>query len=332
MHAATRSKLPPLPKRQEPAAPAPAPEPQGAPDHARALMAAGAAMFLIALGGALADQEPFHTAFFCFAWWSYILFVDGWVHRRRGESLLLSHPGRFAFFTVFSVGLWFLFEALNLRLGNWTYRGLPTETTLRWAGYLLGFATVVPALMETADLVDTAGILGDGHIRPIGWKKPVNKYAAAAGAAALALTLLWPGLFFPLVWVAFALLVDPVNERLGAPSLITDWREGSAKRLRVLLLSGLFCGVLWEAWNMPAGARWEYNLPGLSGVKIFEMPLPGYLGFPFFAVEVFALSSLALALWEKASRPLKAVLLAAWAGFAYLMCGLVDKMTAVLPL
>lgn len=295
---------------------------------ARALMVLGAFVFLLSLSGTLTGREPFHTWFYCFAWWSYILFIDGWVHRRKGESLLLSHPSRFIFFAVFSVGLWFLFEALNLRLGNWTYQGLPLDRAARWAGYVLGFATVIPALMETADLLDSADILRGGMLRPPKRETRVGPMCAAAGAVLLGLALAWPRTFFPFVWVALALLADPLNERLGAPSLITDWRQGSPRRTGVLLLAGLLCGVLWEAWNMPAGARWVYHLPGLDRVKIFEMPLPGYLGFPLFALEVFALSSLALRLWDRSPAFLKPAWLAAGGAFVYAMCGWVDRLTA----
>lgn len=326
----THDAYPPLsrPPQEKEAAPT---LPAGARiETARTLMVLGGAVFIAAAAGALAGREPFDTWFYCFAWWSYILFVDGWVHRRRGESLLLSHPGRFAFFSFFSVSMWFLFEGLNIRLNNWQYLGLPASAAARWAGYVLGFATVVPALMETADLLDTAAILNNGHVKPLGWKKPVDRISAAAGAATLLLALIWPTLFFPLVWVSFALLVDPLNERMGSTSLITDWREGSAHRLRVLLLAGLLCGVLWEAWNMPAKAHWVYTLPGMNGLKIFEMPLPGYLGFPCFALGAFALTSLALTLWERSSAAMKVLWCVGWAAFIVLMCGCVDRFTAVL--
>jgi hypothetical protein len=56
-----------------------------------------------------------------------------------------------------------------------------------------------------------------------------------------------------------------------------------------LLLSGVACGFLWEFWNFWAGARWYYTIPILGHVKVFEMPVLGYLGFPPFAVECFTL-------------------------------------------
>jgi hypothetical protein len=47
--------------------------------------------------------------------------------------------------------------------------------------------------------------------------------------------------------------------------------------------------VLWEFWNYWARAKWHYAVPIMEQLKIFEMPVPGYLGFPAFAVECFTM-------------------------------------------
>ena len=76
-----------------------------------------------------------------------------------------------------------------------------------------------------------------------------------------------------------------------APSLIGDWRAGRYGRTAALLAGGLTCGFLWEFWNYWAVAKWTYNLPFLAGLepyKLFEMPLPGFSGFPPFALECWA--------------------------------------------
>jgi len=62
----------------------------------------------------------------------------------------------------------------------------------------------------------------------------------------LALPLVWPRLFFPLVWGGFFFLLEPLAEKLGATSLLSDLRAGRGKRLLLLMASGLFCGLLWE--------------------------------------------------------------------------------------
>jgi hypothetical protein len=54
-------------------------------------------------------------------------------------------------------------------------------------------------------------------------------------------------------------------------------------------MSGVLCGVLWEFWNYWSGAKWHYTVPIMENLKIFEMPVPGYLGFPTFALECFTM-------------------------------------------
>ena len=49
------------------------------------------------------------------------------------------------------------------------------------------------------------------------------------------------------------------------------------------------CGLLWECWNYWARTKWVYTVPVPPDIKIFEMPLAGYLGFPVFAVECFVM-------------------------------------------
>ena len=55
------------------------------------------------------------------------------------------------------------------------------------------------------------------------------------------------------------------------------------------MLSGFLCGMLWEFWNFWSRAKWHYTVPIMERLKIFEMPVPGYLGFPAFALECFTM-------------------------------------------
>ena len=95
---------------------------------------------------------------------------------------------------------------------------------------------------------------------------------------------------FGFVWLGFVLLVDPLNARAGRPSFLAAWQAGDRAFARRWLLAGVVCGVLWEFWNYWALAKWRYvGVPVFPSVRLFEMPLAGYLGFPPFALEVFAL-------------------------------------------
>jgi len=91
------------------------------------------------------------------------------------------------------------------------------------------------------------------------------------------------------VWLGFIFLLDPINAALGEESLLADFTTGRTDRLKNLIWSGLLCGVLWEFWNYWSRAKWHYTVPIMEHTKLFEMPLPGYLGFPAFAVECFAM-------------------------------------------
>ncbi len=116
---------------------------------------------------------------------------------------------------------------------------------------------------------------------------------ALFGATSLLLPLTLPQSMarrlFVLVWIGFIFLLDPINYQLGLPSLIGDFRQGRRSRFYALLLSGFVCGWLWEFWNYWAAAKWHYIFPIFQQWKIFEMPIPGYLGFLPFALECFAM-------------------------------------------
>ena len=107
----------------------------------------------------------------------------------------------------------------------------------------------------------------------------------------MVLPLVWPEYFFPLVWVAFIVLLEPVNHRAGVPSLLREWQKGSLRKFYLLLMAGGICGFLWELWNCRAGAKWIYTVPHLGFLKVFEMPLLGFLGFPPFAVECYTITA-----------------------------------------
>jgi hypothetical protein len=67
-----------------------------------------------------------------------------------------------------------------------------------------------------------------------------------------------------------------------------DLERGEIGRLLGALASGLACGLLWEVWNSLSPVKWVYTVPFFEDMKLFEMPLPGYIGFPVFGVETIA--------------------------------------------
>ena len=97
--------------------------------------------------------DPVATYFTPIAWSAYILIADGAVLAITGRSRLHDAPVTLARMALLSIPLWLIFEAYNLRLGNWTYVGVPHEWAAALAGYGWAFATITPAIFETSDLV-----------------------------------------------------------------------------------------------------------------------------------------------------------------------------------
>jgi len=248
----------------------------------------------------LAKVEPFWSWNTPICWTGFILFADGLVFQARGASWLRSAPGEFAVLAILSIPLWLVFEFFNLYIENWYYVGLSENLALRLFGYAWSFGTIWPAIFEGADLVGVArgaGKTGEGTARLFDTARPTSAAlpplaiaSIALGAAMLLWPIVWPSRYLAApVWLGFIFLLDPINAWLDAPSLFTRTRAGNRDLLINLMASGLLCGLLWEFWNYWSRAKWHYTVPIMEHVKLFEMPLPGFLGFPAFALECFTM-------------------------------------------
>jgi len=243
----------------------------------------------------LARIEPFWSWHTPIAWTGYIYFVDGLIWKIRGDSPISHARAEMTFIALASIPLWGLFELYNkYTLHNWHYIGLPDVLLLRYFGYAWAFATIWPAIFETAELV---GCLRDRRAPAFRRGDPIRVpldaagwTSVAAGAALLLLPIAHPSAWLAApVWLGFIFLLDPINAHHGAESLRGDAAAGHYGRLINLLWGGLACGVLWECWNFWSRTKWIYTVPVPPHVKLFEMPLAGYLGFPAFAVECFVM-------------------------------------------
>ncbi len=259
-------------------------------------MALAAAVFFGASLGMSLEVEPFYTWYYVFAWWSYILFVESVLHRQAAPSLLYEDPVQFCKLLPVSVTLWLFFELLNFRLDNWGYLNLPANQGLRWLGYAVSYATVLPALFATRELFAFLGFFKDHTIMRLKDPRPLLLSFPLIGGAMLLLPMAAPRLFFPLVWGSLVLLLEPVVYAAGGRSLLREWERGTLQTTLQLLTAGVFCGFLWELWNFWAGAKWFYTVPFVGGVKLFEMPVLGFLGFAPFALECWVAAQTFVAL------------------------------------
>ncbi len=242
------------------------------------------------------------TAYLFFPLWlGYILVVDSLVQKRAGKSLWSRSPKQFVLLFVASAPVWWLFELLNGRTGNWEYLGREFFTPLEYnALCTLSFSVVMPAVFETAELARSFGWVGRLASGPR--ILPTHRLCMSlllAGLAMLVAMLLWPRFFYPFMWISLVLILEPLNRWLRRPHFLETLQHGDWREVISLGLGALLCGFFWEMWNYYSFPKWVYHTPGAGYLHIFEMPLLGYAGYLPFALELQALKSL---FWPSSPR------------------------------
>jgi len=254
------------------------------------LLVAGAWILSWGLSG-----QRTHALFFPL-WLGYCLVIDGWTRARTGTSPLSRSARGWALLFLGSIPVWWLFELLNLRLGNWEYLGSGTFSQLEYAFWCsVSFSTVMPAVLGTSELVRSFSWIERFAAGPR--LQPTPRFligCSVAGAAMLALLLVWPRLFYVFCWTSLVFLLEPLVYRRRRGSFLQHLERGDWRPWMSLWTAGLVCGFLWELWNLYSWPKWIYHIPGVGFWKVFEMPLLGYLGYLPFAMELYLLARLAL--------------------------------------
>jgi hypothetical protein len=267
--------------------------------------------------------EPFASWYFPLVWLGYILVVDALVYKIRGNSLISNRFPMFLGMVILSALFWWVFEFANLTISNWGYEGLEkigdiakgaaSPTALRTFFGTIAFATVLPAFFETVELIRSIHLFDKVKLKK---KYKISKtflhIMIILGIISLILPIVLPRYAFPLVWLSFFLLLDPINYMHKQPSIIGHLKDRRLAIPLALLLAGIIMGFFWEFWNYWAGPKWTYNIDLLNNFKIlgkpilsykiFEMYWPGYLGYFPFAFELYAMYWFARSLFLKKEK------------------------------
>jgi hypothetical protein len=187
-----------------------------------------------------------------------------------------------------SVPLWWIFEGFNEVVDNWHYQTPAVYTAVEYALLAsLAFSTVVPAVLTTTELVASLRL---DPLRRLPRVEPTSAILIiihAVGWLMLVLTLLWPRLFFPFVWLSLVFLLDPIAYLLGGRSLSWWIARRDWSPLFNLAIGTLICGWFWEMWNIFSMPKWTYEIPYAEYLHVFEMPLLGYGGYIPFGYEIY---------------------------------------------
>lgn len=232
-------------------------------------------------------------------WLGFILALDGLNVARSGTSPLCRSIPRFVAMFAISSLLWWVFEGLNVPVQNWHYRMDHAYSPVEYIFWTtLDFSTVLPAVMEIAELLASVAWLRP-RLAPDEIGPRLSNRAAALligiGVLALALPFIAPHYAFGLVWLCLIFLLDPINNIARRKSAFGHLLAGDWRFIVTLPLATLACGFFWEMWNSRMLPGWYYTVPFLNAdpkllpLRLFEMPVLGFLGYLPFGIELFAM-------------------------------------------
>lgn len=238
--------------------------------------------------------EPLQRHTFTPLWLGYILTVNALLYRRAGWSFVTHHRGFLAASFFASIAYWWYFEFANRFVRNWYYVGVESLSTLQYVLFAsLSFATVLPAVTGTWAWLGTferltlpfIGLARARVSRPrlAGVLLWISALAGLTGIAR------WPDALYPLVWLAPLAVLTGVRAAFGLPTVFAPLAGGDYRALVLAPLAALLCGFWWELWNVRSLAHWQYDIPWVDTLRLFEMPALGYAGYLPFGLECLAI-------------------------------------------
>jgi len=238
---------------------------------------------------------PSEYAFFPL-WLGYVLTINGVAEYVWGDSLMRRLGRSFFYLFALSVPFWWYFELVNATVENWHYVFPHPIGNLQYAIQAsIDFSTVIPAVLSTTFLL-SLGLRDRVRLRRARPRRVGRRAVGLApvlGIAALAALPVAPHVTFPLVWIAPALILEPCAVALGKRSWLAPIEEGDWLPFWATALGTLVTGVFWELWNFHSSPKWIYTVPYIGFWKVFEMPIAGYLGYPFFGLVLLSYTVLA---------------------------------------
>lgn len=262
----------------------------------RPQVVAGAIVFGAGLAALTGASQPLTDYAYAILWWGLLPIADAWNESRRGLSLWRGRSGHFLSITIpVSVLFWLLFEVLNLAAPQWRYRGGIENIYAQTLFGFISFATVIPIMVESYWMVGGEFCLPERFAAFFrAWRFSSILLGLILASIPFVNHVFW---FNQGIWLAPAFVLLPFTAAKPC---------GSAGRFaRALVFSGLLAGFFWELLNYWSRTQWEYLiLP--SAPHLFQMPLPGYLGFIPFALTALVVYLLQLSI---APRPITTVVL-----------------------
>ena len=229
-------------------------------------------------------------------WIGYIVTMNAVCVWRSGRSPMTDHPVAYALTFPVSSVFWWFFEYLNRFVWNWYYLGVSDLSSFLYIVYAtLCFASVLPAVYVTAEVLGTFAFFDDRNYEGMSWQPDVRSPVSRIVLALLSLLglvgiVVWPQYTYLLLWISPLMVFVSVQILLKEPCVLDRLRGGSWGLVFRFEIAALVCGFCWETWNYYALAKWVYAVPWVHGWQIWEMPLIGFAGYLPFGVECAAVT------------------------------------------
>jgi hypothetical protein len=234
------------------------------------------------------------TAYSFFPLWiGFILTVNGLAEVLFATSLSRRMGYSFIWLFVISVPMWWFFERINHVVQNWHYETQPISNVHYFIQASTDFSTVIPAVLSTCFLFCyLVRRYTSRRGQPFAVRSSYLVTSFCIGVISFCILPIFPHETFPLVWIAPFLVLEPIAYCTGAPCVLRLLAEGKRTVPVSIMLGTFVCGFWWEFWNYYSYPRWYYTIWYVGCCKIFEMPLLGYLGYPFFGLIILSYAAL----------------------------------------
>lgn len=234
--------------------------------------------------------------------WGFVLMLDGVVYKRMGgNSLIAKIPQEIVGIGVASISGWMIFEFLNFFVDdNWYYpRGNIIDREL----FLLYACIISSGLLPLAF---------QWYLVFKSFPKFSNRFSAGPkltlnemtknillllGLISMFLAGLMPDLLFFTLWTSPPIILAVVLDKIGVWTPLNPISKGDWRPALLSALTYFVAGLTLEGQNFLSAshnglevtftgdpAYWQYNLPYVNVLHVFEMPLLGLYGYLPFGV------------------------------------------------
>lgn len=232
--------------------------------------------------------------------WGFTLMLDGWVYKRNnGRSLISIIPQELIGIGMASVSGWMIFEFLNFFIDdNWYYpmgKIIDREEFLLYACIIS--SGLLPLAFEWYCVFQTFPKLNfrfSNGIKLV-FSERLKWISLIGGLGGLFASGLFPMQLFGALWLSPPIILAVVLDKIGVWTPFKPIGQGNWSPLLLSALTYLVTGFCLEGQNYLSAihdgqnvlftedpAYWQYSIPYVNVLHVFEMPLLGFFGYlPF---------------------------------------------------